>query len=90
MIPEDVRKELLHFHALGRSGTRVAKGKGKQESDNDVKLASKRTGLAKLGLGERGKPTWWEDTDDNRRKRWKDALEQLRKLDDATPEDAKS
>ena len=85
MIPDDELKELKHFLAVGRSGTRVAKGKGKTEQDDLVTLARKRTGLAKLGLGERGKPEWWEDSDEGRKKRWTDALEELRKLE--TPAD---
>ena len=85
LIPDDELKELKHFLAVGRSGTRVAKGKGKTEQDDLVTLARKRTGLAKLGLGERGKPEWWEDSDEGRKKRWTDALEELRKLE--TPAD---
>ena len=81
LIPEDELKELKRFLAIGRSGTRVAKGKGKTEHDDTVTLARKRTGLAKLGLGERGKPEWWEDSEDGRKKRWSDALAELRKLE---------
>lgn len=82
MIPAEVKKELLHYHAVGRSGTGAAKRKGKTEADDAVKLARKRTGIAKHGLGERGQPPWWDDTDEGRRKRWEDALDQLRRLDD--------
>lgn len=32
-----------------------------------------RVQLAKTGLGERGTP-WWEQTEDERRRRWSDAL----------------
>lgn len=82
LIPADELEELKHFLAVGRSGTRVAKGRGKAESDDAVALSRKRTGLAKLGLGERGQPAWWEDSDEGRRKRWEDSLDQLRKLED--------
>lgn len=82
MIPDEQLKELKHFLAVGRSGTRVAKGKGKAETDDAVKMARQRTGLAKLGLGERGQPAWWDDTEQGRQKRWEEALDQLKKLED--------
>ena len=81
LIPAEELEQLKHYLAIGRSGTRSAKGKGKQESDEAVKLARKKTGLAKLGLGERGKPEWWEDSEEGRRKRWTDALTELRELE---------
>lgn len=76
LIPTDEFEELKHYLAKGRSGVR---GK-KSEEDEKVKLARKRTGLAKLGLGERGKPEWWLDSEEGRKKRWEDALAELRKL----------
>jgi hypothetical protein len=74
-IPDDSLAELKHHLAKGRSGVR-----SKEESA--VLAARKRTGLAKLGLGERGKPEWWNDTEDGRRARWEDALKELRSLGD--------
>lgn len=50
------------------------------KSEDDVKAARQYTALAKLGLGERGQPVWWEDSSEGRRKRWSDALSELRKL----------
>ena len=44
-------------------------------------LARRRTALAKLGLGERGMPEWWNDTPEGRRKRWEGALAELRLMD---------
>jgi len=81
-IPGDELAELKHYLALGRSGVRAAKSKGAREGDAAVQLARRRTGLAKLGLGERGQPEWWNDSQDNRRKRWESALEELKKLDE--------
>lgn len=75
-IPEAEFEELKHFLALGRSGSR----KSKTKSEDDIKAAREYTGLAKLGLGERGQPVWWEDSTEGRQKRWTEALEQLRKL----------
>jgi hypothetical protein len=75
-IPEEELHELKHFLALGRSGSRKSSGK----TEEDVKPARQYTGLAKLGLGERGQPVWWEDSNEGRRKRWTEALEQLRAL----------
>lgn len=40
-----------------------------------------RTQLAKEGLGERGTP-WWEQDDEQRRRRWQHALAELEALDD--------
>ena len=77
-IPEDALKELNHYLAKGRSGVRGKQGK---ENEAAVKLARKRTGLAKLGLGERGTPEWWKDTDHGRCERWEAALRELRSLD---------
>jgi len=75
-IPQADFEELKHYLALGRSGSR----KRKIKSEDDVKGARQYTALAKLGLGERGQPVWWEDSSEGRRKRWSDALEELRKL----------
>lgn len=80
LIPETELAQLKHYLAKGRSGTRVAKGKGKEEADAAIKLARKRTGIAKRGLGERGKPEWWNDTEEGRKKRWEDALSELEEL----------
>lgn len=75
-IPESELEEFKHFLALGRSGSR----KSKTKTEDDIKAARQYTGLAKLGLGERGQPVWWEDSSEGRKKRWSDALVQLRAL----------
>ncbi|KAK0736045.1 hypothetical protein B0T21DRAFT_173190 [Apiosordaria backusii] len=76
MAPSDVLAELKHFLAKGRSGAR------RQNRDDSEKrqLSRKTTGLAKLGLGERGKPEWWNDTNEGRKQRWENTLTQLREL----------
>lgn len=85
MIPEEELAELKHYLSKGRTGVRGVRSGAKSEQDADVQLSRKRTGLAKHGLGERGKPEWWNDTEDGRRERWQNALAQLKKLDnDAT------
>jgi hypothetical protein len=80
LIPEAELAELKSYLSKGRTGVRGMKSKGKTEQDEDIKLSRKTTGLAKLGLGERGKPEWWLDTKEGRHKRYGDALEQLREL----------
>ena len=45
-----------------------------------VAAARARVQLAKTGLGERGQK-WWEQSDDERRARWEDALAALDDLD---------
>jgi hypothetical protein len=80
LIPADALAELKHYLAKGRSGVRGKKGVS-VEDDESVKLARRRTGLAKLGLGERGKPEWWNDSDAGRKARWEGALEELVKLE---------
>ena len=79
-IPEEALTELKHHLAKGRASARAMVPKGKTEEDDDIRLSRKRTGLAKLGLGERGKPEWWNDTTEGRRARWEDALKELTAL----------
>ncbi|KAK0666979.1 hypothetical protein QBC41DRAFT_396793 [Cercophora samala] len=76
MVPDDALAELKHFLAKGRSGAR----RQNKHDPEKLQLSRKTTGLAKLGLGERGKPEWWNDTDKGRKERWKNALIQLREL----------
>ncbi len=63
-IPEKRRNELVHILMAWRREVRTTKGTPK-ESDA-------RTGVqaAKVALGERGSPPWWEQTDEQRRRRW--------------------
>lgn len=79
LIPTLVLSELKHYLGMGRSGVR-----GRKANEDTAALARRRTGLAKLGLGERGKPEWWNDTEDGRRKRWEEALRELKALDNTS------
>ena len=72
-LPDDVREQLLHHLGVGRSGVRTAKKAG---DDAAVAAARARVQLAKTGLGERG-TAWWEQSDDERRARWEEALRSL-------------
>jgi len=76
-LPDDVREQLLHHLGVGRSGVRAAKKAG---DDDAVRAARARVQAAKTGLGERG-TAWWEQSDDERRTRWEDALTELAALD---------
>ena len=73
-IPRDALARLTSHLGRGRSGVRTA------DSDDSLAATRHRTQLAKVGLGERGTP-WWEQTDDERRERWKSALAELDALD---------
>ncbi|SOC47248.1 hypothetical protein SAMN05660748_0712 [Blastococcus aggregatus] len=72
-LPDDVREQLLHHLGVGRSGVRTAKKAGDADA---VAAARARVQLAKTGLGERG-TAWWEQSDDERRARWEEALRSL-------------
>ena len=63
-IPEDRRTELVRILMAWRREVRRTKGTP-QES-------SARAGVhaAKVALGERGTPPWWEESDEQRRARW--------------------
>lgn len=63
-IPEDRRTELVQILMAWRREVRRTKGTA-QES-------AARAGVqaAKVALGERGAPPWWEQTDEQRRARW--------------------
>ena len=63
-IPEDRRAELTRILMAWRREVRRTKGTAGE--------AAARAGVqsAKVALGERGSPPWWEQTDDERRKRW--------------------
>ncbi|MGJ9404214.1 2-polyprenylphenol hydroxylase [Arthrobacter sp. KK5.5] len=72
-LPDAVRRELLSH--LGRARADVKKQK---QADHRAALAAarRRVQAAKEGLGERGEP-WWEQSPEDRRRRWNAALEAL-------------
>lgn len=63
-IPEDRRVELVQTLMAWRREVRRAKGTTGE--------SAARAGVqaAKVALGERGSPPWWEQTDEQRRNRW--------------------
>lgn len=64
MIPEARRAELTRVLMAWRREVRRTKG---TEGE-----AAARAGVqaAKVALGERGSPPWWEQTEQQRRRRW--------------------
>jgi hypothetical protein len=67
-IPEQRRAELVRNLMAWRREVRRAKG-----TDDE---AAARAGVqaAKVALGERGTPPWWEQSDAQRRDRWRAEL----------------
>jgi hypothetical protein len=63
-IPEDRRTELVGILMAWRREVRRAKGTP-QES-----VARAGVHAAKVALGERGTPPWWDQTEEQRRVRW--------------------
>ncbi|MDG4663136.1 hypothetical protein [Mycobacterium sp. 236(2023)] len=64
MIPEERRAELTRILMAWRREVRRTRGTDEE--------AGSRAGVnaAKVALGERGTPPWWEQTDAQRRARW--------------------
>ena len=77
-LPDEVADRLRSHLGRGRSDTRAARDAADGEREE---RARRRTDLAKHGLGERGTP-WWEQSEPERRRRWRDALATLDDLDD--------
>lgn len=77
-LPADVVAALESHLGRGRSGVGAAKRGG---DDDAVAAARQRVGLAKHGLGERG-PRWWDEPEDARLERAREALRELDALDD--------
>lgn len=63
-IPEERRAELVAILMSWRREVRRTKGTDEE--------STARAGVhaAKIALGERGRPPWWEQTDAQRRARW--------------------
>ena len=63
-IPEERRQQLTDILMAWRRDVRRTKGTDEE--------ARSRAGVqaTKVALGERGKPPWWEQTEDERRARW--------------------
>jgi len=63
-IPEDRRTELVRILMVWRREVRRTKGSPQEPA------ARSGVQAAKVALGERGSPPWWEQTDAQRRARW--------------------
>lgn len=63
-IPEDRRDELVATLMAWRREVRRTKGTDEERASRDGVQA------AKVALGERGSPPWWEQSDAERRARW--------------------
>lgn len=67
-IPEDRRAELVHNLMAWRREVRRTKGTAEESA------ARAGVNAAKVALGERGQPPWWEQTDEQRQARWQAEL----------------
>ena len=76
-IPEERRAELIRILMAWRREVRRAKGTAGE--------AAARAGVhaAKVALGERGTPPWWEQTHAQRRARWRVHVDQPDNTDSA-------
>lgn len=63
-IPEERRAELTRILMAWRREVRRTKGTDEERASRDGVQA------AKVALGERGQPPWWEQDDAERRARW--------------------
>lgn len=67
-IPETRRAELTKILMAWRREVRRTKG------TDEERAARAGVQAAKVALGERGTPPWWEQTDEQRRARWQAAV----------------
>lgn len=63
-IPDERRRELQRILMAWRRDVRRTKGTDEERRSRDGVQA------AKVALGERGQPPWWEQSDAERRARW--------------------
>ena len=68
-IPEERRQELVDALMAWRREVRRTKGTDEERRSRDGVQA------AKVALGERGQPPWWEQSDAERRARWEAHVE---------------
>ncbi|WP_420031544.1 hypothetical protein ACN2WE_01140 [Streptomyces sp. cg28] len=73
-VPDDAAAR-LRSHLMA---ARRAVGVALREKDATAERASRqRVHTAKVALGERGTPPWWEQDETARRRRWEEGLRQL-------------
>jgi hypothetical protein len=75
-LPEEVAARLRSHLGRGRSAVAAAR-----RTQGDPAPHRVRVDLAKRGLGERGTP-WWEQSAQERRRRWESAVRDLDALDE--------
>ncbi|WUH57585.1 hypothetical protein OG432_34645 [Streptomyces sp. NBC_00442] len=73
ILPENIASQLRKHLMAARRSVRAALSRG---DDAAVRNARRRVQRAKVALGERGTP-WWEQSADERRRRWEDGLSAL-------------
>ncbi|MFF8407776.1 hypothetical protein ACF1AB_31660 [Streptomyces sp. NPDC014846] len=78
-LPEESAARLRRHLMAARRAVRTATGAGDPEAERSARA---RVRCAKVALGERGTP-WWEQSEEERRRRWQDGLARL----DADPAD---
>jgi hypothetical protein len=69
-IPEERRVQLTRILMAWRREVRRTKGTAGEP------VARAGVQAAKVALGERGSPPWWEQTDDERQARWQAAVDE--------------
>ncbi|MCX4919147.1 hypothetical protein [Streptomyces sp. NBC_00687] len=72
-IPEDVAARLRSHLMAARRAVAAAR---RAEDPEAERAARTRVHLSKVALGERGTP-WWEQSDGERRSRWREGLAAL-------------
>ncbi|QGV82967.1 hypothetical protein [Streptomyces ficellus] len=72
-LPEDAAARLRHHLMAARRAVRAATTAGDPDAE---RAARARVHRARVALGERGEP-WWEQSEQQRRRRWEDGLAEL-------------
>ncbi|MEU3828968.1 hypothetical protein [Streptomyces sp. SID161] len=72
-VPEEAAARLRRHLMSARRAVRSATRAGDAEAEREARA---RVHRAKTALGERGTP-WWEQSGDQRRRRWEDGLAAL-------------
>ncbi|MFI1002535.1 hypothetical protein ACIP10_26410 [Streptomyces galbus] len=70
LVPDDVAARLRQHLMSARRAVRSATNAGDGPAE---RAARARVQRAKVALGERGTP-WWEQSEDERRRRWEEGL----------------
>ncbi|MFE7894573.1 hypothetical protein [Streptomyces sp. NPDC057412] len=72
-LPEETGARLRSHLMSARRAVRAATTANDEKAEREARARVQR---AKVALGERGTP-WWEQSDDERRRRWEDGLAAL-------------